>query len=70
MVSANNKGESGHPCLVLLDRANGSEIAPTILILTEGQEYKASIQLTKLGPNPALFSEIANPPYQKPFQHR
>lgn len=51
--SAKRRGESGHPCRIPLVIGNESKVTPLALILADGSEYAAEIQLL---PNPTCVS--------------
>lgn len=53
---ANSDGESGHPCLVPLCRANGFDIIPMVMTVAMGEEYSVLIQCTNDSPKPNFCS--------------
>lgn len=54
IAKANNPGDKGHPCLVLLHREIVDERILLVLTLAEGFLYNCCIQETNLGRKPNL----------------
>ena len=56
---ANNKGESGHPCLVPLCNSKLGDVSPLVMTVAIGELYSVLIQLINVSPNPNI-SNVAN----------